>query len=778
MSVKYPSSHLGFPQVQRIFNTHLEPANATQNTHDFRPQTRPIHTLNRQWLSPLNGAHPKRAHQPIFSCVNNPTFLSQVLLRQSHLSAPTLCDPTPFASEKNIFLHTQCGLPPFSTLKGSDLAAGITKAIKDHKSMVDNIFHDKQSPSWAHVCAPLENAQEKIDYLEGLLYLLNSLTNQRSFKLADEICSSAFSDHASWCVQNKKLYYLYKAVEQSPTFTTLSKAKQEAVKNRLSTLKSENDHLTTQQKRRLNQISNQIDTLSQQFSANLMAATNGWSQHILNEDDLLGMPCAFKAIAKEKAEKKGLEGYLLTLDDPCVHTVLRTCEDAEIRKNIFVAYTTRASEMGPNAKKWDNGPVIAEILTLRQEMATLQGFNNYSDFEMTKRMAPSSEAVFKFLQELANNLHDTAEKENAELWQYTFEKYGVKNLNPWDLHFFSSKLKEDKFQICAQSVRAYFPTQKVLEGLFSISKHLYGVTITQDKNASTWHPDVHLYEVREENGVLCGRFYLDPYSREGKRGGAWVMGAQPRHVCPSGVVQHPEAYVICNFSKPAQGYPSTLTHDDVTTLFHEMGHCFHHMLTSVDASAVSGTRNVPRDGVELPSQLMENWCWNKEGLKLISSHQETGLPLPDEMIDNLIAAKNFQGAKALLNQIKLALMDMVFHSGFDLNEITVNDMTTAVKEYIAINPSPDFARPGSGFMHIFSGSYASGYYGYLWSEVMSAAAFERFEKEGILSREKGEDFRKHILSKGGSEDMMKLLVGFLGEEPSIQAFLRQHGLKK
>lgn len=767
-------------QIHRVNNTHIEPESFIQQTIKKRSQVNPIITLNQPALTALSqqqtihSPDPATVH-PILSSVNNPSFLSSTLQRKSESSATT--PPTPeHHSYKS--LHLECGLPPFSALKGIDIVSAIVKATEFSQATINQVINQNLPPSWETVCEPLEKAEGRIDYLQGLLQHLNMVLKQRSFTLAEELCTPILNQHAASRTTNPKLYAAYKSVKESATFNQLSNAKQRAINHKLTELKCESDSLSVQQQMRLTQINTRLNALSTTFSDNVMAATNHWNLQIVDKDKLRGMPSVAKAIAKEKAEKKGLDGYLLTLDDCCFSTVMATCENGSIRQKMYTAFVTRASEIDPNSKKWDNSPIMAEILTLRQEAAILQGFANFSDYAMSERMAPSSDAVFKFLQELTATLLESAADEQTELTKYANEKYGIQTIEPWDVSFYSAKLKQHKFDISTEELSAYFPKEKVLEGLFAITKRLYGVTITANEKASTWHPDVTLYEMRDENGLLCGRFYLDLYAREGKQSGAWFMGAQPRQVSSSGSIQYPDAYIVCNFDKPAAGFPSNLTHHNVTTLFHEMGHGLHHMLTNVDASAVSGTNQVPRDGVELPSLLMENWCWNKEALKLISSHQHTGAPLPNKMIDNLLAAKNFHGAKALLNRIKFSLFDMVFHSGFDLNETTINDMTKAVNEHMLVNDAPDFVRSESCFKHIFSGGYSAGYYSYLWSEVMSAAVFERFEKEGILNRKIGEEFLQHILSKGGSEDMMALLVRFLGEEPSMDAFLQQHGLKK
>ena len=501
-----------------------------------------------------------------------------------------------------------------------------------------------------------------------------------------------------------------------------------------------------------------------------------WSKQIADETELAGLPDASLELARQTADQRGESGYLLTLDFPCYLAVMSHCENRALRREIYEAFVTRASDQGPFAGQWDNTPVMREILSLREEQSRLLGFRNYAEQSLATKMARSTDQVMTFLEDLAARARPAARQEFEDVRKFASDEFGVESLEPWDINFYGEKLKQHQFAISEEHLRPWFPAPKVINGMFEVVHRLYDLEITSADDMETWHEDVSTYNIYK-GGELVARFYLDLYARPNKQGGAWMDDCRVRRRKLSGELQLPVAFLTCNFTPPVKGQPSLLTHDEVVTLFHEFGHGLHHMLTQIECADVSGINGVAWDAVELPSQFMENWCWEKEALQFISGHYETGQPLPPELLGKLLAARNFQSAMRMVRQLEFALFDFRLHMEFDEREENqIARLLDEVRDQVAVVRPPAWNRFAHSFGHIFGGGYAAGYYSYKWAEVLSADAFSRFSAEGIFNRQTGEQFLDTILEVGGSVDAMDMFVAFMGREPDVSALLRQDGI--
>lgn len=467
---------------------------------------------------------------------------------------------------------------------------------------------------------------------------------------------------------------------------------------------------------------------------------------------------------------------MLTLDFPSYLPVLTYAENRELRYEMYEAFSTRASERGPHAAKWDNGPIMEQILALKHEMSQMLGFDNYVQRSLARKMARSGEEVMEFLADLANRSLPQAKAEFTELKQFASDEFGADELEAWDVGFYSEKLRQQRYSISQEELKPYLPETKVIPGMFEVVKRLFGMEITQVNGIDCWHPDVRFYEIKDQKGKLRGEFYLDLYARPNKRGGAWMDDCFGRFVSKQRC-QTPVAYLTCNFSPPVGDKPALFTHDEVETLFHEFGHGLHHLLTQIDYPGVSGISGVAWDAVELPSQFMENWCWEREALNLISGHYESGEPIPEEIFNRMLAAKNFHSGMQMVRQLEFAIFDMRIHQEYSPEQGgRIYEILQQVRNEVAVINPPEFNRFAHGFSHIFGGGYGAGYYSYKWAEVLSADAFSLFEKRGIFDQNTGQSFLKNILEQGGSKDAMELFVAFRGREPKIDALLQHSGI--
>ncbi|MCF4175479.1 oligopeptidase A [Vibrio sp. McD22-P3] len=674
-------------------------------------------------------------------------------------------------------LLTFTDLPPFSQIKPEHVKPAVEQAIEACRAKIDEVLEGNTNPTWDNVVAPIEQIDDKLSRLWSPVSHMNSVMNSDELREAYESCLPILSEYGTWVGQHKGLYEAYKAIKASDAFNTLSQAQQKTIKDSLRDFELSGIGLPADEQHRYGEISKRMSELGSQFSNNVLDATMGWTKHITDEKELAGMPESALAATKAAAEAKELEGYLLTLDIPSYLPVLTYCDNQELRKELYEAYVTRASDRGPNAGKWDNTEIIAEQLKLRHEIARLLGFGTYSEKSLATKMAESPAQVLGFLNDLATKAKPQGEREVEELRQFAEKEFGVTELNLWDIAYYSEKQKQHLFQFSNEELRPYFPESKVVSGLFEVLNRVFGMQIKEREGVDTWHESVRFFDIFDSTDTLRGSFYLDLYAREHKRGGAWMDECRVRRTDLDGELQTPVAYLTCNFNKPVGGKPAMFTHDEVVTLFHETGHGIHHMLTKIDTGAVSGINGVPWDAVELPSQFLENWCWEEEALAFISGHYETGEPLPKEMLDKMLAAKNFQSAMFILRQLEFGLFDFTLHTEYDPDiGARVLETLAEVKSKVAVLPSLEWNRFSHSFGHIFAGGYSAGYYSYLWAEVLSSDAYSRFEEEGIFNKETGQSFLNNILEMGGSEEPMELFKRFRGREPEIDALLRHSGI--
>ncbi|XPP88701.1 oligopeptidase A [Photobacterium leiognathi subsp. mandapamensis] len=674
-------------------------------------------------------------------------------------------------------LLTMTDLPPFAHIKPEHIKPAVEKAIADCRENVESVLMEMAEPTWETICAPLAETDDRLSRIWSPVGHLNGVKNSPELREAYESCLPLLSDYSTWLGQHKGLYEAYKALKASDKFAELSKAQQKSIKDALKEFELSGIGLPAQEQARYGEISKRLSELSSKFSNNVLDATMAWSKVITDVEQLSGLPESVLLEAKANAEAKGEEGYLFTLDMPSYLPVMTYCDNRELRAEMYEAFGTRASDRGPNAGEFDNTEVIAEKLKLSHELARMLGFNSYSEKSLATKMAESTEQVLGFLNDLADRAKPQGEREVAELRDYARNEFGVETLEPWDFAYYSEKLKQHRYSISDEELRPYFPEKKVVAGLFEVLKRVFGLGIKQRDGVEVWHESIKFYDIFDNKGTLRGSFYLDLYAREHKRGGAWMDECVVRRTRIDGSLQTPVAYLTCNFNRPVGDKPALFTHNEVVTLFHETGHGIHHMLTQVDVAAVSGINGVPWDAVELPSQFLENWCWEEEALAFISGHYETGEPLPKAMLDKMLAAKNFQSAMFILRQLEFGLFDFTLYTEYDPEVgAQVLDTLFKVKSRVSVVPSPEWGRFPHSFSHIFAGGYSAGYYSYLWAELLSSDAFSRFEEEGIFNPLTGQDFLTCILEQGGSEEPMALFKRFRGREPELDAMLRHSGI--
>ncbi|MEZ8378694.1 oligopeptidase A [Vibrio splendidus] len=675
-------------------------------------------------------------------------------------------------------LLTFTDLPPFSQIKPEHVKPAVEQVIEECRNKIEQVLEGNTSPSWDNLVAPIDEVDDRLGRIWSPVSHMNSVMNSDELRDAYESCLPVLSEYGTWVGQHKGLFEAYKAIKASEAFSALNQAQQKTITDALRDFELSGIGLPADEQHRYGEISKRQSELGSQFSNNVLDATMGWSKQITDVAELAGMPESALAAAQAAAEAKEQEGYLLTLDIPSYLPVMTYCDNQELRKELYEAYVTRASDRGPNAGKWDNTEIITEQLKLRHEIARMLGFSTYSEKSLSTKMAETPDQVLGFLNDLAVKAKPQGEREVEELRQFAEKEFGVSELNLWDIAYYSEKQKQNLFEISDEELRPYFPESNAVSGLFEVLNRVFGMSVTEREGVDTWHDSVRFFDIFDATGTLRGSFYLDLYAREHKRGGAWMDDCRGRRITQSGDLQTPVAYLTCNFNKPVGDKPALFTHDEVVTLFHEFGHGIHHMLTQVDAGAVAGINGVPWDAVELPSQFLENWCWEEEALSFISGHFETGEALPKEMLEKMLAAKNFQSAMFILRQLELGLFDFTLHTEYD-PEVGARVLETLadVKSKVSVLPSLDWNRFSHSFGHIFAGGYSAGYYSYLWAEVLSADAFSAFEEEGIFNTETGNRFLNNILEMGGSEEPMELFKRFRGREPQIDAMLRHAGIQ-
>jgi oligopeptidase A len=670
-------------------------------------------------------------------------------------------------------------LPPFAAISAEQITPAITELIDQGRAQLAQLLANLQNPGWNNLVAPLEAQGDKLDQAWAPVSHLNSVANSDALRIAYTDSVALLTDYSTEFSQNEVLYRAYQQLADSAEFTQLTQAQQQTINNALRDFRLGGVALSTDDKKRFGEIQKRLSELSTEFSNHVLDATQAWFKHFDDAQALAGLPESALAQAAQAAAQKQLSGYVITLDFPSYYAVIMYAENRALREEIYTAYVTRASALGKkadgsSAAEFDNTELIAETLALRHELANLLGFANFAERSLASKMAESTEQVIQFLNELAQKSKPYAERDYAELCEFA-ARNGCTDLQAWDSTYFSEKLRVEKYSVSQEELRPYFPAEKVIAGMFEVVQRLYGIDVTQVKDFDTYHPDVRFYDI-EKNGEKVASFYLDLFARDKKRGGAWMADCRVRRQTPAGI-QLPVAFLTCNFTPPVGETPSLLTHDEVTTLFHEFGHGLHHMLTQIDVAAVSGINGVAWDAVELPSEFMENWCWEPEAIPLISGHYETGEPLPQNLLDKMLAAKNFQSGLQMIRQIEFSLFDFRLHAEYNPQapkaaQAVVNE----IRAQVAVIKPPAFNRFENSFSHIFAGGYAAGYYSYKWAEVLSADAYSRFEEEGIFNAQTGESFLREILQQGGSRAPMDLFKNFRGREPQIDALLRHSGI--
>lgn len=667
-------------------------------------------------------------------------------------------------------------LPPFSKIQAEHVEPAVDRAIATAREHVESLLTRLENPTWDTLVRPMEELDALIDQVWSPVSHMNSVVNSEALRQAYNACLPKLSEFGTELGQNEALYQAYKKIAEGPEYSKLDNAQKKVIDNAIRDFQLSGVELDKAKRDEFKQLSQQMTERCAKFEENLLDATHAWKKHITDEALLSGLPPSTLAMAAQMAKREGLEGWLFTLDFPLYMPVMSYADNREFREEMYTAFATKASDQGPNAGTWDNTLVMQDILELRHKLANLLGFANHAERSLATKMAKTPEQVLSFLEDLGARSKPIAEGEYAELRAFAKVTADQGQLEAWDITYFAEKLRQHRYAISQEELKPYFPEDKVVNGLFAVVNRLYGLEIRENTDVDVWHKDVRFFEIVGEQGEVRAQFYLDLYARQHKRGGAWMDECKVRRQTREGI-QTPVAFLTCNFSEPVGDQPALLTHDEVTTLFHEFGHGLHHMLTKIDYAAVSGINGVAWDAVELPSQFMENWCWEREALDLISGHVETGEKLPQDLYEKMIAARNFQSAMMMLRQLEFSLFDFRLHLEFDPNEANqVDKILAQVREQIAVVKPPKFNRFAHSFAHIFAGGYAAGYYSYKWAEVLSADAFSKFEENGIFDRQTGVEFLEAILEQGGSREPMELFIQFRGREPQIDALLRHAGI--
>ena len=667
------------------------------------------------------------------------------------------------------------GLPRYSEVKPEHVTPAVDQLLGENRALVETLCGAATPPTWEAFVAPMEDANERLSRAWGQVSHLHSVLDGPELREAYNANLPKITQYYAELGQHEGLFLKFKALAASGEYAVLSPARRKIVDNELRDFRLGGAELPEADKPRFMAIQEELSKHSAKFEENLLDATNAWSKFIADEGELAGLPDDAKAMFREMAEADGslanTPGFKLNLQAPSFMPILQYCENRGLREEMYRAYTTRASEYG--AETLDNTPLIARILELRAEAARLLGFASYAQVSLEPKMAETPAEVLDFLENLATRAKPYAERDMAELRDYAAAELNLSDLQAWDVAFASEKLREARYAFSENEVKQYFPEPKTLAGLFRVIETLYGLDIREDA-APVWHEDVKFYAIKDRSGQLIGQFYLDLYARDTKRGGAWMDDAITRRRKGEGI-QTPVAYLNCNFTRPVGGKPALLTHDDVITLFHEFGHGLHHLLTRVEDLGVSGINGVEWDAVELPSQFMENFCWEWDVVKHMTGHVDTGEPLPRDLFEKMLAAKNFQAGMQTVRQIEFALFDMHLHHDLPPRK-TALDLLREIRQRVAVVHPPEYNRFPNNFSHIFAGGYAAGYYSYKWAEVLSADAYSLFEENGGLNPDIGHRFWSEILAQGGARPAIESFKAFRGREPTIDALLRHNGM--
>jgi oligopeptidase A len=701
------------------------------------------------------------------------------------------------------------GLPRFAEIKPEHITPAVDELLARNRALTTKLLGDASPATWGNFVQPFEDANEQLARAWGQVGHLNMVMNGPELREVYNANLPKITLYYAELSQNLALFRKYKAIHDSNAYTVLNAEQRKVIENELRDFRLGGAELPEEKKARFMAIQEELSDMTSKFSDNLLDATNAYTCVIEDEKDISGIPADERQVAAEAAQEAGKKGWLFTLKAPSYGPVMQYADNRELRERMYRAYTTRASEQLVEGAKieLDNTPLMTQILKLRAEEAQMLGFANYAEFSLASKMADTPQQVAEFLLQLAHRAKPFAEKDLKELREFAAVQLGLQDLQAWDIGYAGEKLRQQRYAFSEQEVKQYFPEDAVLSGLFGLVETLFGLMI-KPSSAPVWHDSVRFFEIRDSKGLMIGQFYLDLYARASKRGGAWMDDAITRRRTAKGI-QTPVAYLNCNFASPLGGKPALFTHDEVSTLFHEFGHGLHHLLTEVEELGVSGISGVEWDAVELPSQFMENFCWEWDVLQGMTRHAESGQKLRRELFDKMIAAKNFQSGLQMLRQIEFSLFDLRLHSDYDANSgcdtladrpdcgsnrpaalpapegsappcrggtQSVQQLLDEVRAEVAVLIPPKFNRFQNSFGHIFSGGYAAGYYSYKWAEVLSADAYSLFEENGVLDAATGAHFREQILAVGGSRDAMESFKEFRGREPRIDALLRHNGL--
>ena len=670
------------------------------------------------------------------------------------------------------------GLPRFDAFKPEYVTSAVDELLAANRAAIERLCAVAATPDWDNFVAPVYDATEKLNRAWGQVGHMNAVMNSPELRETYNANLPKVTQFYTEYGQNPRLFGRFKQLDAAPAMALLTPAQRAVIEHELRDFRLGGAELSAADKQRYTEVREKLSALSSRFSDNVLDATNAYDHYVESEHTLAGMPADALEAAREAATADGKTGWKFTLHAPSFMPVMQYAEDRGLRETLYRAYATRAAEFGN--PEWDNTGLIREIVALRGELARLLGFASFAEYSLEAKMAESPQQVLKFLGDLAAKAQSFAAKDLAELKQFARAELGLADLKAWDVAYLSEKLRIARYAFSDQEVKQYFPETTVLPGMFRVVETLYGITI-EPADAPTWHPDVRFFSIRDRARNLVGQFYLDLYARPSKRGGAWMDDAITRRRAPGGI-QTPVAYLNCNFAAPVgeidgKKRPALFTHDEVITLFHEFGHGLHHLLTRVDELGVAGINGVEWDAVELPSQFMENFCWEWAALAPLTHHVESGAPLPRALFEKMLAAKNFQSGMQMVRQVEFSLFDLHLHFDFDpAGEISPQALLDDVRRQVAVLIPPEFNRFAQSFTHIFAGGYAAGYYSYKWAEVLSADAFSLFEERGVFDAETGRRFRDEILAVGGSRPALESFVAFRGRPPSIDALLRHNGM--
>lgn len=674
-------------------------------------------------------------------------------------------------------LLDQPDLPAFSQITTDMIKPAIESILLENRELIKQL-EDLHDFNWKNLIQPLEMMDDRLSKAWSPVRHLNSVKSSDELREVYNECLPLLSEYSTEVGQNQKLYQAYKTIAKSKGFKDLSQAQKKTITDTLKHFELAGVGLSGEAKKQYQQIQKELSELQSKFENNVLDSNQSWELNLQNVKRLAGLPEYALAMLKQNAQSKSQQGYRLTLDMPCYIAISTYADDRELRKQIYQAYSTRASDQGFTDKKWDNAEIMLNILQKRQQKARLLGFNSYAELSLETKMAKDVQQVTDFLMQMADKSHAAAQSEYRQLQKFAQDNGLTDDLRAWDIAYYSEKQRKQLFEFSDEDLKPYFSDNRVIQGLFDIVEKLFKISIKQvEEGIDLWHTDVRFYQIFDEENNLIGQFYLDLYAREHKRGGAWMDECINRYVIDN-IVQIPVAYLTCNLTPPVGDNPALFTHNEVITLFHEFGHGIHHMLTQVDIPEVAGINGVEWDAVELPSQFMENFCWQREALDLFARHYQTGEALPQDLYSKMVAAKNYQSAMQMVRQLEFSIFDIKLHELVEIETVgQIQQILNKVRDEVAVVIPPSFNRFQNSFSHIFAGGYAAGYYSYKWAEVLSADAFSRFEEEGVFNQQTGKKFLQCILQKGGMRPALESFICFMGREPEVDALLRHNGIE-